>query len=362
MRFLIILVMLAVLGAGVVEWGHAAWDAPGLPAPVGNETVVMIKPHTRTHDIAAMFEKKGLIKSGLLFELDLRLRGLTGQLKAGEYAIPNRAPMSAIAGILISGKSIQHKLTAAEGLTSEMIWKLVQADKVLVGDAGPVPEEGTLLPETYLFTRGETRAGLLAKMTAAQQRFLRAHWETRTANLPFKSMTEAVTLASIVEKETALPAERPHIAGLFINRLKVGMRLQSDPTIIYGLTRGYPLGRGIRASEIEGATPFNTYVIAGLPRTPIANPGKDAIIAVLNPQETDDLFFVATGKGGHVFAATISEHARNVAAFRAVERAAARQVQESERIAAPDVALPEASAPILPSANHAKAHRPRVHH
>jgi UPF0755 protein len=362
MRFFIILVMLAVVGAGVVEWGNAAWDAPGLPAPSGNETVVMIKPHTRTHDIAATFEKKGLIKSGLLFELDLRLRGLTGQLKAGEYAIPNRASMKAIADILTSGKSIQHKLTVAEGLTSEMVWKLVQADKVLTGDAGPVPAEGTLLPETYLFTRGETRTGLLAQMSAAQQKFLRSRWQTRAANLPFKTIAQAVTLASIVEKETALPAERPHIAGLFINRLKVGMRLQSDPTIIYGLTRGYPLGRGIRASEIEAATPFNTYVIAGLPPTPIANPGKDAIAAVLNPQETDDLFFVATGKGGHVFSATISEHARNVAAFRAMERAAARQVQESERLATPDVTVPEATAPILPSANHAKAHRRRVRH
>ncbi len=362
MRFVIILVFLAVMIAGVVEWGAAAWDAPGLPAPSGNQTVVMIKPHTRAHDITAMFEKKGLIKSGLLFELDLRLRGMTGQLKAGEYAIPNRASMAAIAKILIGGKSIQHKLTAPEGLTSDMIWKLVQKDPVLVGDAGPVPEEGTLLPETYLFTRGETRAGLLAKMAAAQQKFLHARWDARAANLPFKTMAEAVTLASIVEKETALPAERPHIAGLFINRLKVGMRLQSDPTIIYGLNKGYPLGRGIRASEIEGATPYNTYVIAGLPPTPIANPGKDAIAAVLNPQETDDLFFVANGKGGHAFSATISEHARNVAALRAMERAAARQVQESERIATPDVALPEANAPILPSANHAKAHRRRVRH
>jgi UPF0755 protein len=362
MRFLIILVMLAVLSAGVVEWGNAAWDAPGLPAASGAQTVVMIKPHTRTHDIASLLEKKGVMKYGLLFELDLRIRGLTSQLKAGEYAIPSRASMAAIAGILISGKSIQHKLTAAEGLTSDMIWKLVQKDPVLVGDAGQVPEEGTLLPETYLFTRGETRTGLLAKMAAAQQRFLRAHWEARAPGLPFKSMREAVTLASIVEKETALPAERPHIAGLFVNRLKIGMKLQSDPTIIYGLTRGYPLGRDIRASEIEGATPFNTYTIAGLPPTPIANPGKDAIAAVLNPQDSDDLFFVATGKGGHVFSATISEHARNVAAFRAVERAAARQVQESDRIAAPDVALPAADAPLLPSANHAKAHRLRVRH
>ncbi len=301
----------------------------------------MIPPHTRTHDIATLLEKKGVMKYGLLFEMDLRFRGLTGQLKAGEYAIPGRASMARIAEILISGKSIQHKLTAAEGLTSDMIWKLVKADKVLVGDAGPVPQEGILLPETYLFTRGETRKALLAKMVQAQQSFLRKRWESRAANLPFKSMAEAVTLASIVEKETALPEERPHIAGLFINRLKVGMRLQSDPTIIYGLTRGYPLGRGIRQSEIEGATPYNTYVIAGLPPTPIANPGKDAIAAVLNPQETDD----------------------HVAALRAVERAAARQgARKRTRPQRPMCPLPDASAPILPSANHAKAHRRRVHH
>ena len=359
MRFIVILVILAVLVAGVAGWGNAAWDQPG---PSASETVVMIKPRTPSHAVATLLEQRGVVKSGLLFEMDMRLRGMTGQLKAGEYAIPGGASMATVAGILVSGKAIQHKLTAAEGLTSDMIWKLVQKDPVLVGDAGPVPAEGTLLPETYLFTRGETRTGLLAKMAAAQQKFLRARWEARASDLPFKSMAEAVILASIVEKETALPAERPHIAGLFINRLKVGMRLQSDPTIIYGITRGYPLGRGIRQSEIEGATPYNTYVIAGLPPTPIANPGKDAIAAALNPQETDDLFFVATGKGGHVFSATISEHARNVAAWRAAERAAARQVQESERVTAVDVPLPEAAAPILPNANHAKAHRPRVHH
>ena len=198
MRFLILLVMLAVVGAGVVEWGNAAWDAPGLPAPSGNETVVMIKPHTRTHDIAATFEKKGLIKSGLLFELDLRLRGLTGQLKAGEYAIPNRASMKAIADILISGKSIQHKLTVAEGLTSEMVWKLVQADKVLTGDAGPVPAEGTLLPETYLFTRGETRTGLLAHWGGAHINCGRSRCKPRAGKLPSYTWALALTGESIV--------------------------------------------------------------------------------------------------------------------------------------------------------------------
>jgi UPF0755 protein len=195
-----------------------------------------------------------------------------------------------------------------------------------------VPAEGTLLPETYLFTRGETRSALIAKMTRADQEFLREQWANRAANLPFKTMEEAVILASVVEKETALPEERRHIAGLFVNRLKVGMKLQSDPTIIYDISKGYPLGRGIRASELAAATPYNTYVIGALPPGPICNPGKDSIAAVLNPQQTNDLFFVATGKGGHVFTASMGEHLKNVAAYRAFEHQQLRQVQDSGRL------------------------------
>jgi UPF0755 protein len=189
-----------------------------------------------------------------------------------------------------------------------------------VGDAGPVPEEGTLLPETYLFTRGETRAHLLAKMAAAQKKFLSETWPGRADGLPFHSLREAVILASIVEKETRLPEERRHVASVFLNRLKMGMKLQTDPTIIYGLTRGYPLGRGIRQSELEAATPYNTYVITGLPPGPICNPGKDSLAAVLNPEPGNDLYFVASGQGGHVFAATMAENVKNVIAYRALEK------------------------------------------
>jgi UPF0755 protein len=357
-RFLVILVVLGIIAAGVFEWAVAVWDAPGLPARQGNETVILIAPHTRAHDVAQMLEEKGAIKSGLMFELDLRLKGLANQIKAGEYAIPSGASLAQISEILISGKSIQHKLTAAEGLTSDMIWKLVQADPVLVGDAGPAPAEGTLLPETYLFTRGETRAGMLAKMHAAQEKFLAAHWAGRSPGLPFPSMKEAVILASIVEKETALPEERRHIASVFLNRLRIGMALQTDPTIIYGLTKGYPLGHGIRQSELQSATPYNTYRIVGLPPGPICNPGKDAIAAVLDPEKSDDLYFVANGKGGHVFSATIADHARNVAALRNMERQANHDVQDSGRVSAPEIAVPDASLPALPA--H-KARR-RAHH
>jgi UPF0755 protein len=347
-RFLVILVALVIIAAGVFEWAAAVWDAPGLPAREGGETVILIAPHTRAHDVAAMLEEKGAIKSGLMFELDLRLKGLANQIKAGEYAIPSGASLAQISEILISGKSIQHKLTAAEGLTSDMIWKLVQADPVLVGDAGPAPAEGTLLPETYLFTRGETRTGMLAKMARAQGVFLAAHWASRSPGLPFPSMKEAVILASIVEKETALPEERRHIASVFLNRLRIGMALQTDPTIIYGLTRGYPLGHGIRQSELQSDTPYNTYRITGLPPGPICNPGKDAIAAVLDPEKSDDLYFVANGKGGHVFSASIADHARNVAALRNMERQANHQVQDSNRVSAPEIGVPDATLPALP--------------
>ena len=358
-RLLLILVILAVIGAGVVEWANAAWEAPGLAAANGKETVVLIPPRSRTHDIVQMLERQGALKFGLLFELDLRLRGLADKIKAGEYAIPSQASMKEIAKILVEGKSIQHKLTAAEGLTSDMVWKLVKADKVLVGDAGPVPQEGSLLPETYLFTRGETRIHLLAKMAKAQEKFLDEKWPGRDQSLSFRSTREAVILASIVEKETALPEERRHIAAVFINRLKIGMRLQTDPTVIYGLTKGYPLGRGIRQSELDGATPYNTYVIAGLPPGPICNPGKDSIAAVLNPEKSDDLFFVATGHGGHVFASTISQQERNVAAYRAVERQQRgdHQVEANSRVENPPVSLPDAATPKLPTARDKHRHR-----
>jgi UPF0755 protein len=254
-----------------------------------------------------------------LFELGVRLRRAKASLKAGEYGVPSRASMLDIMGILIAGKSIQHKVTAAEGLTSDMIYKLVKAEAGLFGEAGPVPPEGSLLPETYLYTHGETRAHMIARIRAAQQKYLDEVWEKRTENLPILTKEQALILASIVEKETAIQPERRHIAAVFEKRLNLGMKLQSDPTIIYGITKGYPLGRRIRESEIAQATPYNTYVIPALPAGPICNPGKDAIAAVLDPGETKDLYFVANGTGGHTFAATQAEQDRNVAIWRKIE-------------------------------------------
>ena len=344
-RFFVLLLVLGAIGAGFFGWVQFTWTQAG---PSAKETIILIPPRTRAHDVAVMLQEKGAAPHWLLFEFGLRSRDLAGSIKAGEYALPPHASMASIAGILVEGKSIQHRLTAAEGLTSDMIWKLVQQDKVLIGDSGPVPDEGVLLPETYLFTRGQTRTGLLNQMRQAQEKFLAARWAARAPDLPIKTLQEAVILASIVEKETALPEERPRIAAVFVNRLRIGMRLQTDPTIIYGITKGYPLGRGIRQSELEAATPYNTYVIAGLPPTPIANPGKDSLAAVLNPPDSKDLYFVANGKGGHVFSATMDAHARNVAVLRNLERAARRQVQTSERLGEVNVPSPDARFPDLP--------------
>ncbi len=321
MRKLVALaVALVVLTAGVIEWVYAGFGAPGPAAPHGSETVVLIKNGTGLHGVAQILADAGVVLKPELFKIGVRLHGETTALKAGEYAIPSRASMADIMNILVAGHSIAHKLTLAEGLTSQMAIDLVNGDPVLTGEAGPVPPEGALLPETYLFTRGTTRGEIVAKMQKEQRELLDELWAGRAPDLPVKTKEEAVILASIVEKETAIPAERPHIASVFVNRLKLGMRLQSDPTIIYGITKGYPLGRGIRQSEIARHTPYNTYVIAGLPPQPICNPGKDSISAVLNPANTKDLFFVADGTGGHIFTTSAAEQAKNVAQWRKIEK------------------------------------------
>lgn len=315
-RVLAMLVLLVVVGLGAYEWEEANYYAPG---PATKDTVVLIEPGERVSVIAAKLESAQAIRNALTFQLELRLHGAAAELKAGEYLIPAHASPAAIAAILISGKSIQHKITVAEGLTSQMVYDLVKGDPELMGIPGALPPEGTLLPETYLFTRGTTRAEILARMHRDQVKFVSTHWQTRAQGLPLQTPWQALILASIVEKETAIADERRHIAAVFINRLERGMKLQSDPTIIYGLTRGYPLGRGIRQSELNGATPYNTYVIDALPPTPICNPGKDAIAAVLAPAKSNDLYFVADGTGGHVFTDNIAEHEKNVAKWRRIE-------------------------------------------
>lgn len=321
-RLLAVVLIAALVLAGAFIFERMNFAAPGPVAPSGGrQTVVLISPGEHLLAISRQLAADGVVRNSLLFALGVRLRGQSGKLKAGEYAIPSRASMNDVAAILVAGQSIEHKLTAAEGLTSQMIYDIVRHDPGLLGDPGNPPPEGSLLPETYLYTRGMRRAEILGRMHEAQTNFLERAWQTRAPSLPFRNAEDAVVLASIVEKETAIPEERRHIAAVFINRLRLGMKLESDPTIIYGITKGYPLGRRIRASEVKAATPYNTYVINGLPPAPICNPGKDSISAVLAPEQSGDLYFVADGTGGHVFTASLAEHQRNVARWRQIENA-----------------------------------------
>ena len=213
-------------------------------------------------------------------------------------------------------------ITIPEGYTSEDAVQVLTDNNVLSG-AAPIPAEGALLPETYEVRRGEDRGAVLQRMIDARDNLLQTLWAQRQPGLPFQDPEQAMILASIVEKETGLPDERPRVAAVFINRLEKGIRLQSDPTIIYGLTRGKPLGRGIRESELTGLTPYNTYMIDGLPPTPICNPGRASIAAVLDPPHTDEFYFVASGTGGHLFASTLEQHQKNVEHLRAIEHLAA---------------------------------------
>lgn len=319
LSFMAGLLFLAIVAVGA--GGYFAWAEASREGPLAEDAVILFEPGTSVAAMASELKTAGAVRYPELFRVAARIRGDAGELKAGEYRIPAKASVIDILDLLVEGKSILHYLTAPEGRTTAQILKLVIADDALEGELTLAPVEGELLPETYAFTRGETRDGLVADMMKAQDALIEQLWDDRAMDLPYTTVEEAITLASIVEKETGVAAERPLIAAVFVNRLKKGMRLQSDPTIIYGLTQGEPLGRGLRVSEIEKATPYNTYVIAGLPPTPIANPGRAAIEAVLNPADSDALYFVADGSGGHVFAATLDEHNRNVAEWRKIERA-----------------------------------------
>ncbi|MEM9810926.1 MAG: endolytic transglycosylase MltG [Pseudomonadota bacterium] len=289
--------------------------------PLAEEAVIWIERGNGLETVTDKLSEREAIRSKKLFFLYGRATGLAGDLRAGEFMLPANASMHDIAETLRTAKPILHYVTIPEGRTVAQAFQIIEADPVLDGVISLKPEEGALLPETYSFHRGDSRDSVVEQMMAAHDVLLEELWPQRADDLPFETPEEAVILASIVEKETAVAEERPRVASVFVNRLRRRMRLQSDPTIIYGITGGEPLGRGIRQSELRGETPYNTYVIRGLPPTPIANPGAASIAAVLNPADTNDLYFVADGTGGHVFASTLREHNANVAAWRRIERA-----------------------------------------
>ncbi|WP_375451647.1 endolytic transglycosylase MltG [uncultured Devosia sp.] len=304
---------------------------------ISQDTAFIVQSGDTLGSTSERMESLGLISNRYVFDLGRRVSNVEGTLKPGEYRIPAKASMSDILIELLQGKPVLYAVTVPEGWTSWQVVQRLDETPNLIGELTGVPPEGSILPNTYNFNPGDTRQSVLDAMQAAMTTQLAAAWETRRADLPIQTPEQLLVLASIVEKETGVATERPQVAAVFVNRLKQGMRLQSDPTIIYGITKGQEtLGRGLRRSEIEAETPYNTYQIDGLPPTPIANPGIDALEAVANPDSHDYLYFVAKGATpdqGHVFAATYREHQANVAKFRAIEREQAQIDAEAAKAA-----------------------------
>ncbi len=316
-----LLFVTAMLLVAVLYFVKVRFDRPG---PLATSAVVVIPKGEGLSAIAERLERDGVIDDRRVFMTSILyfiyFRG-HASLKAGEYEFRKHASMRQVLDTLVEGKSVGHKITFAEGLTSQQIVARLVADPELVGEIAAVPPEGTLLPDTYRYGLGDTRQDILERMENAQTKFLANLWEKRDEGIVVKTPEEAVILASIVEKETSRADERPRIASVFQNRLRKNMRLQSDPTIIYGLVGGRGvLDHPIQQDELDRDTPYNTYKINGLPPTPIANPGRASIEAVLKPAKTKDLYFVADGTGGHAFAPSLEEHNKNVARWRQVER------------------------------------------
>ncbi|WP_422027662.1 endolytic transglycosylase MltG [Roseovarius sp.] len=372
-NFLTFLVVLVFLVAGVILWGQNAYNAAG---PLESSICLRVDRGSNMRRVSADLEERGAVSSSTIFRIGADYTGKDGSLKAGSWLIPEGATMAEITDLVtrggastcgtevvyrigvtqvqaqvreldpdteayrevvefdllgeaekpgeytevVSQDDTRFRINIAEGVTSWQIVTALNAVEVMEGEVEGVPPEGSLAPYSYEVERGDGRAELLARMKEIQKTRLAAAWEARDDDLPLEDPADVLILASIIEKETGVPDERGQVASVFVNRLRRGMRLQTDPTVIYGITKGEGvLGRGLRQSELRQATPYNTYVIQGLPPTPIANPGEASLMAAVQPAETDYVFFVADGSGGHAFAETLDEHNENVARWRALE-------------------------------------------
>lgn len=378
---LTLLVVALALLAGAVAWGQREWRRPG---PLSEAICVAVEPGSTMRRVSETLAERGAVTSDAVFRIGTEYTDLSEELKAGSFIVPEGASMREIARIVTEGGAstcgteivqrvgvgrtttvvrgveaasgrfvtavefdpaaepepaiyaeaieapdTRFRVAVVEGATAAQVVRALEAAPFLEGELGAVPAEGTLAPDSYEVEPGAPRAEVIAEMRRRQEAILAEAWAARDPAVPLATPEEALILASIVEKETAQAEERARVAGVFVNRLREGMRLQTDPTVIYGITRGEaPLGRGLRRSELDAETPWNTYRIDGLPPTPIANPGRDAIEAALRPEETEALYFVADGTGGHAFAATLEEHNRNVARWREIE--AAREAEAAE--------------------------------
>ena len=316
--FGVLIIAAALLAGGVVIWGNKTFQEPG---PLARDTVIVIERGAGLRAIADLLKAAGVLHHPLLFVAKANWTEAHRALKAGEYAFPARISPAAAMEKIRKGDVVIHRITIPEGLTSQQVVKLIEAAPARDGQLSAIPAEGSLLPETYDYIRSDTRDALVRRMTKARDDTLNKLWQRRAEGLPLADPQAAAILASIVEKETASPQERPRVAAVFINRLRRGMRLQSDPTVVYALTGGKgPLGRPLTRKDLATDNPYNTYVIKGLPPSPIANPGAASLAAVLQPASTNELYFVADGTGGHTFAKTLREHNRNVARWRRLQR------------------------------------------
>lgn len=317
---LCVAILLSGIGlGGLVYWTEQAFHQPG---PLAQDITLVVEPGSGLSRIAKQLETAGVIQAAPLFVAQLRLKGQHTQLKAGEYRFPAAISQADVARMLIEHDIVSRRFTVPEGLTSREIIDLLNTVDGLTGDVTEIPPEGSLLPETYAFNLGDSRDGIVTRMQRAMRDVLEDLWTSRATDLPYDTLEEAITLASIIEKETGVGAEREKVAGVFVNRLRKGMRLQSDPTVIFALTEGKaPLGRALTRQDWKLDHPYNTYRVSGLPPGPITNPGREALKAAMQPGDTTALYFVADGTGGHAFAETLREHNRNVAKWRKIRDA-----------------------------------------
>jgi UPF0755 protein len=358
---IITILIIGLLGTGAAYYyGRKIVEAPG---PLQEDKTVVIPSRAGMTDIADVLQREGVIDSnrwafvGAVFALRAH-----ANMKPGEYAFQKKASLRDVIGTIVEGKVVQHSVTIPEGLTSEQIVTRLTDNDLFSGAVREIPREGTLLPETYKFPRGTTREQVIQRMQSAQKRIVAEIWERRSPDVPLKSPEQLIVLASIVEKETGKADERSRVAAVFANRLQKKMKLQSDPTIIYGLVGGKgTLGRPIKRSEIAQPSPYNTYTIDGLPPGPIANPGRASLEAAANPARTRDLFFVADGTGGHAFSESLDAHAKNVAKLRAIEKQTANdraELPDDLPAAAPAPAAADAAPAAAPAAAPKSAKKP----
>ncbi|MFO1108824.1 MAG: endolytic transglycosylase MltG [Bradyrhizobium sp.] len=348
---IITILILLMIGLGVsYYYGRQILESAG---PLREDKVVNIPARAGKRDISDVLQKEGVINvNPWIFIGSVYALKASSDLKPGEYLFQKNASLRDVIGTIVEGKVVQHAITIPEGLTSEQIVARLSDNDIFTGSVREIPREGTLLPETYKFPRGTTRDQVIQRMQQAQKRVLAEIWERRNPDIPIKSPEQLVTLASIVEKETGRADERSRVAAVFTNRLRQKIKLQSDPTIIYGLVGGRgTLGRPIKRSEITQPSPYNTYVIEGLPPGPISNPGRASLEATANPARTRDLFFVADGSGGHTFTETYDAHQKNVAKLRAMEKQIQNDTAEpAEETAPPAAAAAPAAADTNPTA------------